>query len=216
MVNGGTSCYGLSAQRLRERGTAAHSTVEVDGPGFVGGLERLSGRPPRQARWASHSALRAQLVRQLRSHDGYRYLPGATVAPALWETGARRAAWSTTAAPAGQAAVARYRFAPGVCACWSSAPVLALHGGAAWSPQSSRLNAARPGPIGALAAPALRHLPRTPLPAVALVDGLALTRWPGTPMHILFLTDNFPPEVNAPSQPHARALPAVGAQPATR
>ncbi len=31
IVNGGTSCYGLSDQRVSERGTAAHSTVVVDG-----------------------------------------------------------------------------------------------------------------------------------------------------------------------------------------
>lgn len=31
VVNTGTSCYGISPERLRERGTAAHSTVEIDG-----------------------------------------------------------------------------------------------------------------------------------------------------------------------------------------
>jgi len=31
LVNGGTSCYGMSAERLRQRGTAAHNTVVVDG-----------------------------------------------------------------------------------------------------------------------------------------------------------------------------------------
>jgi len=31
VVNSGTSQYGLGAERLRQRGTAAHSTVEVDG-----------------------------------------------------------------------------------------------------------------------------------------------------------------------------------------
>ncbi len=30
-VNSGTSCYGVSAERLRQRGTAAHNTVVVDG-----------------------------------------------------------------------------------------------------------------------------------------------------------------------------------------
>jgi len=30
-VNSGTSCYGLSAERERQRGTSAHNTVEVDG-----------------------------------------------------------------------------------------------------------------------------------------------------------------------------------------
>jgi len=30
IVNGGTSCYGISPQRLRERQTIAHSTVEID------------------------------------------------------------------------------------------------------------------------------------------------------------------------------------------
>jgi len=31
LVNSGTSCYGLGAERLRQRGTAAHNTVVVDG-----------------------------------------------------------------------------------------------------------------------------------------------------------------------------------------
>jgi uncharacterized heparinase superfamily protein len=31
IVNGGTSCYGTGAQRQRERATAAHSTVEING-----------------------------------------------------------------------------------------------------------------------------------------------------------------------------------------
>ena len=50
VVNGGTSCYGLSAQRLLERGTAAHSTVQVAGQDssevWSGFCERRSGLAP--------------------------------------------------------------------------------------------------------------------------------------------------------------------------
>jgi uncharacterized heparinase superfamily protein len=31
LVNSGTSCYGASLERLRQRATAAHNTVVVDG-----------------------------------------------------------------------------------------------------------------------------------------------------------------------------------------
>ena len=46
LVNSGTSCYGLGPERLRQRGTAAHNTVVVDGENSseVWGGFRVAGR----------------------------------------------------------------------------------------------------------------------------------------------------------------------------
>jgi uncharacterized heparinase superfamily protein len=74
-VNSGTSIYGLGDERLRQRGTAAHNTLMVEGrnssdvwSGFrVGRRARLHRRLVTQA---------GQRLTAQASHDGYRYLPG--------------------------------------------------------------------------------------------------------------------------------------------
>ncbi|OYU68445.1 MAG: heparinase, partial [Burkholderiales bacterium PBB5] len=71
IVNGGTSCYGLDAQRLHERGTAWHSTVQVAG---ANSSEVWSGfRVGRRAR-----VIRSQVQgwSVLAAHDGYHHLAG--------------------------------------------------------------------------------------------------------------------------------------------
>lgn len=83
VVNGGTSRYGLGPERLRERGTAAHSTVEVGGQDSSevwGGF--------RVARRAHPFDLAIETepdhVCVACSHDGYRRLPGAPVHRREW------------------------------------------------------------------------------------------------------------------------------------
>jgi uncharacterized heparinase superfamily protein len=83
VVNGGTSRYGLGTGRLRERGTAAHSTVQVAGQNSSevwGGF--------RVARRAYPFALQLQneagVLRVACSHDGYERLPGAPVHRREW------------------------------------------------------------------------------------------------------------------------------------
>lgn len=78
VVNGGTSRYGLGSERLRERGTAAHSTVQVagqDSSEVWGGF--------RVARRAYPFDLQLQdeagVLQVACSHDGYKRLPGAPV-----------------------------------------------------------------------------------------------------------------------------------------
>lgn len=73
IVNGGTSRYGDDAERLWERGTAAHSTVEVDGENSS---EVWSGfRVARRARpFAVSSGTQQEGVWIEGSHDGYRRL----------------------------------------------------------------------------------------------------------------------------------------------
>lgn len=76
IVNSGTSVYGLGAERLRQRGTPAHSTVTVAGQDSS---EVWSGfRVGRRAR-PRVETVKAEGAEQgfVASHDGYRALPGA-------------------------------------------------------------------------------------------------------------------------------------------
>jgi uncharacterized heparinase superfamily protein len=114
VVNGGTSCYGQSARRMEERGTATHSTVQVGGHNSS---EVWSGfRVGRRARplgvQVSAQQTGANEVRA--SHDGYRWLPGKPLHTRVWRfmpSGLEvEDQVSTTALPA----VARYHLAPGL------------------------------------------------------------------------------------------------------
>jgi uncharacterized heparinase superfamily protein len=74
-VNSGTSLYGVSNERLRQRKTAAHNTIEVDGHDSS---EVWSGfRVARRAKAVLESAsTRGELVTVAAAHDGYRRLKG--------------------------------------------------------------------------------------------------------------------------------------------
>ncbi len=82
VVNGGTSRYGSGPDRLRERGTAAHSTVEVAG---ANSSEVWGGF--RVARRAYPFALEVQpdSGHVACSHNGYTRLPGAPVHRRAWQ-----------------------------------------------------------------------------------------------------------------------------------
>jgi len=75
VVNGGTSRYGLGQERLRERGTAAHSTVIVDGQDSseVWGGFRVARRA-RPVGLRVDTAVNEVVVSC--AHDGYKRLPG--------------------------------------------------------------------------------------------------------------------------------------------
>jgi uncharacterized heparinase superfamily protein len=83
VVNSGISQYGLGAERLRQRGTAAHSTVEVDGADSseVWGGFRVArrARPFGLSIADDGSALMVSCA-----HDGYRRLPGKPVHRRRW------------------------------------------------------------------------------------------------------------------------------------
>lgn len=73
-VNSGTSCYGEGAERLRQRGTAAHNTVTVDGQNSS---EVWAGF--RVARRARPQGLEIKCNGEIGvrcAHDGYQRLPG--------------------------------------------------------------------------------------------------------------------------------------------
>lgn len=76
-VNTGTSCYGLSRERLRQRGTAAHNTLTIDDSdssevwsGFRVGRRAY----PAELRLGGSADLEIEA-----SHDGYAHRPGAPI-----------------------------------------------------------------------------------------------------------------------------------------
>jgi uncharacterized heparinase superfamily protein len=84
VVNGGTSCYGLGAERLRERQTVAHSTVEVAGQSSS---EVWSGfRVARRAYpFDLHVDSGTAHAQVSCSHDGYKRLSGHPIHRRQWE-----------------------------------------------------------------------------------------------------------------------------------
>jgi uncharacterized heparinase superfamily protein len=78
LVNSGTSLYGVSEERLRQRGTEAHNTVVVDGEDSS---EVWSGfRVARRARTKLvNVSARAGGVTLVMAHDGYTRLPGQVI-----------------------------------------------------------------------------------------------------------------------------------------
>ena len=113
VVNGGTSCYGTSAQRLRERGTAAHSTVQVAGQDSseVWGGFRVArrARPFGKAVSAKGGVLEVGC-----SHDGYRRLPGQPVHRRTWRMDRSSLQVSDAVQGGSHGAVARFLLHPGI------------------------------------------------------------------------------------------------------
>jgi uncharacterized heparinase superfamily protein len=83
LVNSGTSCYGTSAERLRQRGTAAHNTVVVDD---ADSSEVWGGfRVARRARaLAPQVNLENGCQTAQCAHNGYARLPGSPLHERRW------------------------------------------------------------------------------------------------------------------------------------
>jgi uncharacterized heparinase superfamily protein len=83
LVNSGTSTYAQGAERTRQRGTAAHNTVVVDGhdSSDVWGSFRV-GRRARPLH--VESGIESDGTWARASHDGYRWLPGRAVHRRSW------------------------------------------------------------------------------------------------------------------------------------
>lgn len=113
VVNGGTSRYGLGPQRLRERETAAHSTVQVAGQSSS---EVWAGF--RVARRAHPFDLQVQdepgRLQVACSHDGYTRFPGHPVHRREWEMDAGSLRVSDAVNGGMHPAVARYILHPAV------------------------------------------------------------------------------------------------------
>ena len=83
LVNGGTSTYANDAERLRQRGTATHNTVLVDG--YDSSEVWSAFRVARRARVHDVSCATDPAVLRLHaSHDGYRRLPGRVTHHRAW------------------------------------------------------------------------------------------------------------------------------------
>jgi uncharacterized heparinase superfamily protein len=109
VVNGGTSCYGVGRQRQIERGTAAHSTVEVAG---IDSSEVWSGfRVGRRARPLDLQVADGKISC---AHDGYRHLAGAPLHRRNWHMARGMLRVEDRLQPAGHHAVARFPLAPGL------------------------------------------------------------------------------------------------------
>ena len=82
-VNSGSSLYGIGPERLRQRGTAAHNTVTVEGQDSS---EVWSGfRVARRARISSVEASENQgIMTASASHDGYTRLKGGPIHSRRW------------------------------------------------------------------------------------------------------------------------------------
>ena len=113
LVNGGTSTYEAGAERQRQRGTAAHNTVQVDG---ADSSEVWAGfRVARRARPFGLSIERAEGgVRLECSHDGYRRLPGQVVHRRAWQLDRHGLTVADSLEGTVQEAVARFYLHPGV------------------------------------------------------------------------------------------------------
>jgi uncharacterized heparinase superfamily protein len=111
VVNGGTSCYGTGAIRLRERETVSHSTVEVAG---LSSSEVWSTF--RVARRAFPFGL--QIIRENEdfvvacSHNGYTHLTGKPVHHREWVMDAKSFIVTDSVAGGTHFAVARFIFHP--------------------------------------------------------------------------------------------------------
>ncbi len=84
IVNGGTSCYGLGVDRLRERETFSHSTVEINGQSSS---EVWSGfRVARRAYPFDLDVFSDSSTAIIScSHDGYKRFPGKPIHRRTWE-----------------------------------------------------------------------------------------------------------------------------------
>jgi len=112
LVNSGTSCYGCGAERLRQRGTAAHNTVVVDG---ADSSEVWSDfRVGRRARPIGLAVARDGVIEVRCAHDGYERLPGKPGHTRRWSIGADALVVHDTISGSFRSAQARFHLHPSV------------------------------------------------------------------------------------------------------
>jgi uncharacterized heparinase superfamily protein len=113
IVNGGTSRYGLGPERLRERQTVSHSTVEVDGQSSseVWGRFRVARRAYPFDLTVSE---RPEVLSVACSHNGYKRLPGKPVHRRSWQLRPSHMEVADLVSGGSLPAVARYILHPDV------------------------------------------------------------------------------------------------------
>jgi len=109
LVNGGTSCYGTDAQRLAERGTAWHNTVQLDA---FDSSEVWSGF--RVGRRAQPVDVRVEGAEVRAGHDGYAHLSRGPMVWRTWRMEENALVVADHVERWGGAALARYHLAPGL------------------------------------------------------------------------------------------------------
>ncbi|MBM4229779.1 MAG: heparinase [Gammaproteobacteria bacterium] len=176
VVNSGTSCYGLGERRSYERGTAAHSTVEVDGQNSseVWGGFRVGRRARPLGVSLSGDPRGAGQIRA--SHDGYRWLPGKPLHSRTWNFISGGLEVRDEVSDASKPALARYHLAPGI-SLQSDSPDL-------WLVRYGGETLARVSVVGGECfeetssfAPEFGRVHAARCLVVRLRDGHALTRW---------------------------------------
>jgi uncharacterized heparinase superfamily protein len=144
IVNGGTSTYAPGPERLRERGTAAHSTVEIDSANSTdvwGGFRVARRARPFDVKTGSSQAG----VWVEGAHDGYRHLPGRVIHRRAWSL--EQTALTVTDIVEGTCAraIARFILHPDIAAagteavlfqCEPTVPI--VRAPAAWHPEFGR------------------------------------------------------------------------------
>jgi uncharacterized heparinase superfamily protein len=122
-VNSGTSVYGTSAERERQRGTAAHNTVAVDARDSS---EVWAGfRVGRRARARLEEArAEAAQIRIRASHDGYQHLPGHNRHTREWHLSAAALSIMDTISGAHGGATAYFHLHPQVTATLAGSELL--------------------------------------------------------------------------------------------
>jgi uncharacterized heparinase superfamily protein len=113
IVNGGTSRYGLGPERLRERQTESHSTVEVGGQSSseVWGGFRVARRAYPFDLTVSE---RSEVLSVACSHNGYKRLPGKPMHRRSWQLSPNYMEVVDSVSGSGWYAVARYILHPDV------------------------------------------------------------------------------------------------------
>jgi len=113
IVNSGISCYGSSAERLRQRGTPAHNTVVINGENSS---EVWSGfRVARRAKPFGLNINKLEDRLQVScSHDGYKRLKGSPMHTRKWEISSNQLIVNDVITGNFQQAEARYHFHPDV------------------------------------------------------------------------------------------------------
>jgi len=112
LVNSGTSGYGGGAERLRQRGTAAHNTVVVDGENSSEVWSDF--RVARRARPVGLEVSRDGTIVVRCAHDGYDRLPGKVRHTRSWSMGADVLVVRDTITGAFRKAQARFHLHPSV------------------------------------------------------------------------------------------------------
>lgn len=130
IVNSGTSVYGTGPERQRQRGTAAHNCVEIDG---ADSSEVWAGfRVARRAYPALHEARavgEGAIISA--SHDGYRRLPGRNGVSRKWTLDRTSLRIDDAVEGPRSTAIAHFHFHPGIRIEPAGGSALAIRAGAA-------------------------------------------------------------------------------------